>query len=304
MKFSVWPNPSHPPSYVLDLARLADRDGWYGIWYADHYMQNSGTEELLPGDTHECWAILPAIAAVTERVRLGPLVSPTSVHHPAVLANRASSIDHLSGGRMVLGLGAGWQINEHVAYGIELEAPGARVSRFDEAIQIIRSLLANERTDFAGDYYTLTGAPCDPKPVQSPLPLLVGTASPRMLRITARHADEWNAWGAPDRAADGYAKLVAACEQVGRDPSAFHTSTQALVFVNDDPAFAEKMKDGPMGDRSIFGGADQLVDELGRYAEMGFDEFIVPDFTFPGDHAERLDALADFKATIADQITA
>ena len=197
MKFSIWPNPERPPAEVLDLARVADAEGWHCLWYADHYMPNSGSEDVLPGDVHECWAILPAIAAVTERIRIGSLVAPTSIHHPAVLANRAATIDRISNGRMVLGIGAGWQINEHHAYGIDLEEPATRVSRFEEAIQVIRSLLNEESTDFHGDFYDITDAPANPKPVQSPLPILVGTGSPRMLRITATHADEWNTWGAP-----------------------------------------------------------------------------------------------------------
>ena len=201
MKLSMWPNSSRPTSELLDLARIADAEDWYGIWFADHYMSNTGSEATEPGDLHECWAILPAMAAVTQRVRIGSLVAPTSVHHPAVLANRAATIDHISNGRMVLGIGAGWQINEHHAYGIELEDPRERVGRFDEAIQIMRSLLSEERTDFSGEFYEITDAPADPKPIQSPLPILVGTASPRMLQITARPADEWNAWGAPDLAA-------------------------------------------------------------------------------------------------------
>src|ERR1700734_3882990 len=111
------------------------------------------------------------MAAVTERVRIGTLVSPTSVHHPALLGKRAATTDRLSGGGMVLGLGAGWQINEHHAYGIELEPPGRRVSRFEEAITIVRSLLSEDLTTFHGSCYDLTEAPCDPKPVQPPLPI-------------------------------------------------------------------------------------------------------------------------------------
>jgi probable F420-dependent oxidoreductase len=287
MKFSVWPNPERPTAEILDLARLADTEGWYGMWFADHYMPNTGDETIRQGDVHECWGMLPAIAAVTERIRLGPLVSPTSVHHPAVLANRAATIDHVSNGRMVLGIGAGWQINEHAAYGIELQEPGPRVTRFEEAIQIIRSLLSHERTDFHGEYYDITDAPADPKPVQSPLPILVGTGSPRMLRITARHADEWNTWGAPEMAGGALEKLHTACEQVGRDPSTMWKSAQALVFVSDNAELAENIKGGDMGPRSIIGSTDQLVDELGRYAEMGFDEFIVPDFTLGGTAEER-----------------
>ena len=299
MKFSMWPNPERPPSEVLDLARLGDELGWYGMWYADHYMPNTGSEEIRQGDVHECWAMLPAIAAVTDRIRMGSLVAPTSVHHPAVLANRAATIDRISNGRMVLGIGAGWQINEHVAYGIELEPPGARVSRFDEAIQIMRSLLTDERTTFQGEYYDVTDAPADPKPAQSPLPILVGTGSPRMLRITARHADEWNTWGAPEMAGGALERLHTACDQVGRDPSTLWKSTQALVFITDDADFAANVKNGDMGERSILGSNDRLVEEFGRYAELGFDEFIVPDFTLGDTFAERLDNFRTFQAEVA-----
>ncbi len=299
MEFSVWPNPERPPSEVLDLARMADADGWYGMWTADHYMPNTGSESIQPGDVHECWAMLPAIAAVTDRIRVGPLVSPTSVHHPAVLANRAATIDHLSNGRMVLGIGAGWQINEHRAYGIELQEPGPRVTRFDEAIQIIRSLLNDERTDFHGEYYDITDAPADPKPVQSPLPILVGTGSPRMLRITARHADEWNTWGGPDMASGALDKLHTACEDVGRDPSTIRKSAQALVFISDDAELAENIENGGMGPRSIVGSTDALVEQLGRYGELGFDEFIVPDFTLGGTAGERA---MNYQTLMADVI--
>jgi probable F420-dependent oxidoreductase len=303
MKFSVWPNPGRPTNEVLDLARLADADGWYGMWFADHYMPNTGSEAFEPGDTHECWGVLPAIAAVTQRIRVGPLVSPTSVHHPAVLANRASTIDHVSNGRMVLGIGAGWQINEHRAYGIELEEPGRRVSRFEEAIQIIRSLLHEDRTDFHGEFYDITDAPADPKPVQSPLPILVGTSSPRMLRITARFADEWNTWGAPEMAGAGLDKLRAGCEQVGRDPATLRKSAQALVFISDSAEFAESIRAGDMGARSIVGSPSQLVEELNRYAELGFDEFIVPDFTLGKTAAERTERYQQFHTEITPHVS-
>jgi probable F420-dependent oxidoreductase len=303
MKFSIWPNPERPPSEVLDLARMADGEGWHCLWYADHYMPNTGSEDIKPGDVHECWAMLPAIAAVTERLRLGPLVAPTSVHHPAVLANRAATIDQLSGGRFTLGIGAGWQINEHHAYGIDLEAPGTRVGRFDEAIQVITSLLRNERTDFHGEFYDITDAPADPKPVQSPLPILVGTASPRMLRITARHADEWNTWGAPDMAGAALDKLHTACEHVGRDPATIRKSTQALVFMTDNADVAANIKGGDMGGRSIVGSNAQLVDEIGRYVELGFDELIIPDFTLGGTAEERVAKYREIHSEIVPHFT-
>lgn len=302
MHFSVWPNPSRPPQEVFDLARMADDDGWHCVWYADHYMSDTGDESLAPGDVYECWSMLPAIAATTTRVRLGPLVAPTSVHHPALLANRAATLDRLSGGRCVLGMGAGWQINEHRAYGIELEPPGRRVSRFEESIQIVRSLLDNERTTFAGTYYDVTDAPCDPKPVQAQLPILVGTGSPRMLRITARHAQQWNTWGAPDLAATRRDALLDACADVGADPASMHTSAQALLFMTDDSAAIDRVMSGAMADRSIAGSDDQIVEQLGRYRELGFDEVIVPDFTLGATAAARLDAYRRFNADIAPQL--
>lgn len=300
MKFSVWPSPARPVQEVLNLARMGDTDGWHCFWYADHYMENTGDESFKPGPVHECWTILPAIAAVTERIHLGPLVSPTSVHHPALLANRAATLDQLSNGRFVLGLGAGWQINEHQAYGIELEAPGKRVSRFEESIQIIESLLANDRTDFHGDFYDFTDAPCDPKPVQSPLPITVGTGSPRMLKITARHATDWNTWGAPTLAADRHAAFVAACDSVDVNVDSKHTSVQAMFFLDGD---VDKIAASPMADRSIVGSNEQIIDALGQYAATGFDEVIVPDFTLGTTAEARMDAYARFRDDIIPNVT-
>jgi alkanesulfonate monooxygenase SsuD/methylene tetrahydromethanopterin reductase-like flavin-dependent oxidoreductase (luciferase family) len=302
MKFSVWPNMTTSPAEAIDTARWADANGFHGVWYADHYMPNTGSEEIQPGNTQECWAMLPALAMATERVRIGSLVSPTSVHHPAVLANRAATVDHLSNGRLVLGLGAGWQINEHKAYGIALEAPKQRVDRFEEAIQIVRSLLGDERTTFDGTYYTITDAPADPKPIQSPLPLLVGTGGKRMMRITARHADEWNTWGTVAGAAVRRDAFVAACEAVGVDPGSKRTSVQALVFLTDDQATADKILSGGLGGRSIAGSADQLLEQLAAYAEQGFDEFIVPDFNLGGSATERRANLERIKSDLLDQM--
>jgi probable F420-dependent oxidoreductase len=294
VKFSFWPGNGRAPGDLLEEVRTAEATGWHGVWLADHYMPNTGDTTPARGDTYECWALLPALAAVTERIRIGTLVSPTSVHHPALLAKRASTIDQLSGGRMVLGLGAGWQVNEHHAYGIELEPAGKRVSRFEEAIQIVRSMLSEESTTFHGAYYDITDAPCDPKPVQSPLPLLVGTRGPRMRRITARHASEWNTWGTPEQAAVHRGALVEACGEVGRDPATMWTSINALVGL-DEGAPAP-------GRAAICGSAQQLIDQVGQYADVGFNEFIVPDWNLGAGKSERADNLARIKAEVLDHI--
>jgi probable F420-dependent oxidoreductase len=294
VKFSLWPNNNRAPADLLAEVRAAEDAGWHGVWLADHYMPNTGDTTPARGDVYECWGLLPALAAVTDRVRIGTLVSPTSVHHPALLAKRAAAIDRLSGGRMVLGLGAGWQLNEHHAYGIELEPPGKRVSRFEEAIQIVRSLLSQESTTFHGACYDITDAPCDPKPVQSPLPLLVGTRSPRMLRITARYADEWNTWGTPGQAAVHRAALTETCDKAGRDPATMRTSVNSLVDLGASAA--------PAGRAGLFGSAQQLIDQFGQYAELGFDEFVLPDWNLGPDKSERADKLARLKTEVMDQL--
>ena len=294
MNFSLWPENDRAPADLLAEARGAEAEGWHGVWLADHYMPNTGDSTPARGDAYECWALLPALAAVTQRIRIGSLVSPTSVHHPALLAKRSSAIDRLSGGRMVLGLGAGWQLNEHYAFGIALEPPGKRVSRFEEAIQIVRSMLSEDSTTFHGEFYDITNAPCDPKPIQSPLPLLVGTRGPRMLGITARHADEWNTWGTPEQAAARRAALLEACDKAGRDPRTLWTSVNVQVDLSGSTL--------PPGPPVIAGTAQQLVDQVGHYAELGFDEFILPDWNLGTDKTERGDNLARIRTEVLGQL--
>jgi alkanesulfonate monooxygenase SsuD/methylene tetrahydromethanopterin reductase-like flavin-dependent oxidoreductase (luciferase family) len=168
------------------------------------------------------------------------------------------------------------------------------VSRFEEAIQIVRSMLSEESTTFHGAYYDITDAPCDPKPVQSPLPLLVGTRGPRMRRITARHANEWNTWGTPEQAAVHRSALVEACGEVGRDPATMWTSINALVGLGESAPVP--------GRAAICGSAQQLIDQLGQYADAGFNEFIVPDWNLGAGKSERADNLARIKAEVLDHL--
>lgn len=304
IRVSMWIDNQLDWHETVDLARLADGDpAWESIWFADHYMPNTASGEPVEGQSHEAWTVLAGLAAVTDRVRLGPLVSPTSVHHPALLANRAATIDHISGGRFVLGLGAGWQVNEHRAYGIALEPPKTRVDRFEEGIQIVRSLLDNGRTSFDGAHYTIVDAPCEPHPVQDKLPVLVGTAGSRMMRITARWADEWNAWGAPSLAAKQRARFVEACEAVGTDPATVRTSSQALVFMSDDEsALAERREKADLS-RSLVGTPAQLVEELGAYADAGFDEFILLSATLGRTPAQRREAYERFSTEVIAELS-
>ena len=266
-------------------------------------MPNTGDESLAPGDVHECWSILPAVAAVTSRLRLGPLVAPTSIHHPALLANRAATLDRLSKGRLILGLGAGWQINEHAAYGIPLKTPGMRVSRFEESIQIVRSL-PRQRPDHIPRRLLTTSPMRRPTRNRSRKRSRSSSApaSPRMLRITAQHAQDWNTWGVPELAADRRSVFAESCCAADTDPDSMHSCVQALIFMVDDQRAIDGIIAGEMGNRSIAGSDDHLIKQLGRYADDGFDETIVPDFAL-GDTAEaRLDAYRRFNDDIASQL--
>ena len=299
MYFSAWANSAHPWTEVRDFVQSVEKMGWDGFWYADHYMPNTPDGEPIGGNFHECFSVLSALAATTSTLRLGSLVTPTTVNHPALIANRAATIDQISNGRFVLGMGAGWQVNEHKAFGIELFDAKARVDRFAEAIEIVVSMLSQERTTFAGTHFTITNAPCEPKPEQKPLPILVGTGGPRMLRLTARFAQEWNTWGTPEVAGGVLANLRIACEKESRDFSTVRKSVQPLFFIVNDDAAADKLKAVVPGDRSVVGTTSQLVDAVGQYKDLGFDEICVPDFTLGQNATERSENYEKFWKEVA-----
>ncbi len=301
MYFSAWANSAHPWIEVRDFVAEVENMGWDGFWYADHYMPNTPDGEPIGGNFNECFSVLSALAATTSRLRLGSLVTPTTVNHPALIANRAATIDQISNGRFVLGMGAGWQINEHKAFGIELFDAKPRVDRFAEAIEIVSSMLSQERTTFKGEHFTITNAPCEPKPVQSPLPILVGTGGTRMLRLTARFAQEWNTWGTPEVAGGVIKKLREACEKEGRDPATVRTSVQPLFFITPTEDAAEKLKAHVPADRAVVGTPSQIVDAVAEYKALGFDEICVPDFTMGATPEERLEKYGIFWNEVASQ---
>lgn len=294
MRFSVWPTLAQPWEDVLEVSRHADATGWDGVYVMDHFMGNDPGTGVLPRGavevpTLEGTGALAALAVATDRVRLGTLVLGNTYRHPAVLANWAATVDHISGGRVLFGVGAGWQENEHAQYGIELPAPGERLSRFEEACQVWHGLLREPTTTIDGRYYQLTDAICEPKPVQSPMPLLIGGKGDRMMGIVARYADEWNMWGLADDIAERAAVLDRRCEKNGRDPAEIQRSAQALFLVTDDPAKAAAFLDNPTRP-SVAGMADEIAAAVADWQEAGLDEVIVPDFTL-GKGQRRLDRL-------------
>jgi F420-dependent oxidoreductase-like protein len=289
MQFSLWQGPHQAWAEVLRAAAHAERTGWDGIWSADHLMPLQGD-----APTIECWAGLAGLATAVDRVRIGSLVSGNTYRHPAVLAKMAATVDRTSGGRLVLGIGAGWQRNEHEAYGIDFFDVRQRLARLDEACQMLKALFANERTDFSGRYYTLRDAPLDPKPLQQPLPLLVGGAGERVtLKIAARYCDEWNTWGTPEVLAAKGAVLDRHCEAIGRDPATIRRSAQALVFLSEDEAWLDQVRQrmGGAGRPTVIGTPDEVQGVMADYVAAGVDEFVVPDFnlTTPAAKTETMD---------------
>jgi alkanesulfonate monooxygenase SsuD/methylene tetrahydromethanopterin reductase-like flavin-dependent oxidoreductase (luciferase family) len=217
---------------VYDEFQMAEDLGFDHAWLVDHLVDTDG-----PPD-HPCleaWTLLAALAERTRRIRLGVLVTSNTFRHPAVLLKQAVTVDHISGGRLTLGLGSGWHADEHRRYGIALPEPSERVDRFAEAVELISLLMSQPRTTFDGRHYRLEDAPLEPRPVQQPrIPILIAAHRPRMLRIAARYADQWDTFAAMEgTATDGVTAgidervhaLDEACRAIGRDPTGIRRST-------------------------------------------------------------------------------
>jgi F420-dependent oxidoreductase-like protein len=296
MRFSFWPQPTQSFDTMKSLAEHVEKTGWDGLWLADHFMPNA---EDTTAPWPEAWTTLSALAAVIPRIRIGTLVSGNTYRHPAILAKMAATVDHISGGRVVLGLGSGWQENEHEKYGIPFYTVNSRLRRLDEACQVINRLFLEDSVDFEGEFYQLKDAPLVPKPVQSKLPLMIGGGGEKVtLKITAKHADEWNVWGTVETLINKMKILDRHCDDIGRDPSQIQRSAVALMFLTDDEKFAKKMSSTEGGQATIAGNVNQVQDIVGAYKEAGVNELIVPDFTMRDDKLEILDKLINEVAPV------
>jgi|TARA_B110000967_G_scaffold193777_1_gene221650 F420-dependent oxidoreductase-like protein len=276
MRFGFWPNPRSNYEDTKTLAQHAEATGWDTLWLADHFLPDE--DELIP--VHESWITLAALARDVPRVRLGTMVTSNTYRHPAVLANMVTTLDNLSGGRVVLGLGSGWQQNEHEAYGIPYGTAGSRLRMLDEACQVIKGLFTNEYSDFEGEFYQLKRAPLEPKPVQEKLPLMIGGGGEKVtLKIAAKYADEWNVWGDVDTLVKKMKILDQHCETVGRNPAEIERSGVALLFLSEDESYLKRMKSLRMPSPAIIGNVNEVRDIVAAYDEAGVKELIVPDFT-------------------------
>ena len=230
------------------------------IWNPDHLL--SPIDPTAP--MFEGWTTLSALAAETSRIRLGVLVSSNLLRHPALLAQQAITVDHISSGRLEVGMGCGWFEEEHRRFGIPLPEPGVRVDRFAEAMEIIGRLLRGETVTYQGSHYRLSEARLRPHPVQLPRPpLTLAAHRPRMLRIAARYADRWNSMGTPEEMAERNRFLDAECERIGRDPAGIVRS----LFINASDMGAGRLPD-------VWESAEAFSEVVGRFTEAGVGEFI------------------------------
>jgi F420-dependent oxidoreductase-like protein len=277
-------------SGVLDLWRHLESTGWDVACVTDHFLPNTKERE---GAMLESWSTLSALAALVPRMRVGTIVLGNTYRHPAVVAKMAAQVDIISGGRLLLGMGAGWQQNEHEAYGIPFYTMKERLERLDEACEVIRSLWTKKRSDFNGRYYQLADAPLDPKPVQAPHPeLMIGGGGERVtLRIVAKHADHWNVWGGPQVLGRKGKILDEHCAAVGRDPKSITRSVNMALLITDKKDEVEQLAktiETRMGrhaadarDTCLAGTPDQIRDRLQQLKEAGCGVLFIPSMFRP-----------------------
>jgi len=247
---------------IRDEAMWAEERGFDSIWIYDHLVFRPGGDSPTIG-MWEGWAVLIALGAVTERVELGPLVLCNQFRNPTVLAKQAHTLDEISNGRLIFGIGAGWNRAEFDAFGFPFDH---RVDRFEEALQIIGPLLREGEVDFEGTYYRARRCEILPRsPRPGGPPLLVGGSGPRMLRLTARYADQWNGghFGMPETVDESLAQVRQACEEVGRDPATLEL-TAAIIYRGEG---AEPVNWGhqPL----LTGGPDDIAAALAGYRDRG-----------------------------------
>ncbi len=285
MKFGLqlWSQATDWPAF-RDSAVAAEAAGWDSVWTWDHLLAIFGPWEQ---PIFEGWSTLAGVAALTERVRLGLMVGANTFRNPGLTAKLATTLDHISAGRSVLGIGGAWFEREHDAFGIEEWGSGfgERLDRLDEAVTVVRRLLDGERVTHEGRFYTFRDALCEPRPVQKRLPILVGGSGPKKtLRTVALRADGWNTAGTEDEVREKLGHLDRHCEEVGRDRSTIELTISFPLIVRDSREAAEQRfgellahngtPDAGKGP-NLLGSPADIAAQLDPFREMGFETVIV-----------------------------
>ena len=300
----LWPQTSSWPA-LRDAALRADGAGLDSLWTWDHLMSIVGPWE---GPILEGWSTLAAFGAITEHPTLGLMVGANTFRNPGLTAKLATTLDHVSGGRAVLGIGGAWFEREHDGFGFDEtwgSGFGERLDRLDEAVMLLRRLLDGERVTHEGRFYTMRDALCEPRPVQPKLPILIGGSGPqKTLRTTARYADAWNASGTLDELRTKDATLRERCAEVGRNPDEIERTVSVWMVIRDDPADAQRVLEAAAaangtstdGDDYI-GSPEKIADELRPIVELGFRHILI-DAMAPYD-AETIERLPRVRELLA-----
>ncbi|MCY4087151.1 MAG: LLM class flavin-dependent oxidoreductase [Actinomycetia bacterium] len=261
IRFGICTDNAFPFTTMADYWQRVEQLGFDSVWNCDHFNRPSDPE----GPYYEAWTLLAALATHTERIRIGVLVSSNTFRHPALLAQSAVTVDHVSSGRLELGFGGGWYEPEHERFGIEFPGPGNLRRRYREAVQIVDSLLRGETTTFAGRFYELDSAYLRPAPVQKPRPpLMLAAHKPLMLRVCAEYADAWNSYGTVDEMRLRNETLDEHCADLGRDPTEIWRSFYG---------WSARMTDQGLPDP--WSSCSAFEEVVGRYRAVGINEFII-----------------------------
>jgi F420-dependent oxidoreductase-like protein len=257
IQFGIVRNQNLPWTTLVNHYRTFESLGFDSVWNCDHFQRPS-----IPEDPYlEGWTSLAALAAITTRIRVGTLVTSNTFRHPSLLAKQAVTLDHISHGRLELGIGAGWYEPEHRRFGLPFPPTPELVDRFAEAVSVVDLLLRQDTTTFEGRFYQIHDAPFRPASVQRPRPpLTLGAHGPKMLRVVARYADRWNSYGTEDEIRERGVTLDEHCAAIGRDPAAIIRSLYGWTLkLGADP----------------WASPDSFQDIVGRYREVGISEFLM-----------------------------
>ena len=299
----LWSQATDWPGF-RDAALAAEATGWDSVWTWDHLLAIFGPWEqpILEG-----WTTLAALGPLTKRVRLGLMVGANTFRNPGLTAKLATTLDHVSGGRAVLGIGGAWFEREHEAFGIDFgKSPGERLGWLDESVMLMRRLLDGERVDHDGPRYTMRDALCEPRPIQPHLPILIGGGGrTKTLRTVAQRADAWNNSGPIEEIRDALETLERHCAEVGRDIATIERTVSFHIILRDSAGAARERTEellrfnGVEPDefgQAVAGSPAEVADVLRPFRDLGFSTFIVR-MPAPYDH-ETIERMAEVGALL------
>ena len=290
LDFGIQIEPQYGFDYgmIREIAKEAESLGFESIWVSDHFFM---TDDSVGINCLECWTTLTALAQDTETLRFGPMVASQSYRNPALQANIAASLDHISGGRVNFGIGAGWKEVEYGAYGYPFPRPVTRIRQMEETIEVVKRMWTQDKATFKGRHYQVEDALCFPKPIQKPhIPVWVGGTGNLTLKVAAKHADAVNfAWSqSPSYFEERFKVLQGHCKSVGRDPGEIRRSAGLMITIEETQELLEEELESQKRERdtpyrrylgrqqpNVVGTPEEVAEKVGGYVALGIDHFIL-----------------------------